>query len=100
VQAAEKEVRGEVSGILREGKAATSELAAAEAAAEKAVGCSEWHNNFSKLTAKYMLNTLTRLPTQRVAHHEQGVSQQTGICHTLLPVQRQGSASKQAEVKH
>jgi hypothetical protein len=37
LQAAEKEVRGEVSGILRDGKAASSELAAAEAAAEKAV---------------------------------------------------------------
>lgn len=37
VQAAEKEVKAEVSGILREGKAASSELAAAEAAAEKAV---------------------------------------------------------------
>jgi hypothetical protein len=37
LQAAEKEVRGEVSGILREGKAASNELAAAEAAAEKAV---------------------------------------------------------------
>jgi hypothetical protein len=37
MQAAEKEVRGEVSGILREGKAASTELAAAEAAADKAV---------------------------------------------------------------
>lgn len=37
LQAAEKEVRGDVAGILREGKAASSALAAAEAAADKAV---------------------------------------------------------------
>eukprot|EP00882_Tetradesmus_deserticola_P009423 GHRQ01009946.1.p1 GENE.GHRQ01009946.1~~GHRQ01009946.1.p1 ORF type:complete len:511 (+),score=246.04 GHRQ01009946.1:105-1637(+) len=35
-KAAEKEVRGEVAGVLRDGKAASSELAAAEAAADKA----------------------------------------------------------------
>lgn len=50
VQAAEKEVKAEVSGILREGKAASSELAAAEAAAEKAVSrhgkASGWPQHF------------------------------------------------------
>lgn len=34
---AEKEVRAEVSGVLREGRAAQQALQAAEAAAEKAV---------------------------------------------------------------
>jgi hypothetical protein len=51
LQAAEKEVRGEVSGILREGKAASSELAAAEAAAEKAVSCTKRYCNSSRQTA-------------------------------------------------
>lgn len=37
-KAAEKDVRSETSAILKEGKAATAALAAAEAAAEKAVG--------------------------------------------------------------
>jgi len=36
-KAAEKEVRSDVAGVLREGRAAQQELAAAEAAAEKAV---------------------------------------------------------------
>lgn len=36
-KAAEKEVRGEAGGVLREGRAAQQALAAAEAAAEKAV---------------------------------------------------------------
>lgn len=36
-KSAEKEVRAEVAGVLREGRAAQQELAAAEAAAEKAV---------------------------------------------------------------
>jgi hypothetical protein len=91
-QAAEKEVRGEVSGILREGKAATSELAAAEAAAEKAVSCSGWHNNFSKLTAEYMLNTLSRLPIQHNAllNREQGGCQQTGMLYLVAGTQGQG----------
>jgi hypothetical protein len=36
-KSAEKEVRAEVAGVLREGRTAQQELAAAEAAAEKAV---------------------------------------------------------------
>lgn len=36
-KSAEKEVRGEVAGVLREGRAAQQALQAAEAAAEKAV---------------------------------------------------------------